>query len=398
MRGWKALKKHPGLFEYETKKGKKYGIRRGYTNADHKTVYWSKSGFTNWREADISLKQFEAKLSAGELTESLTGDVTLESYYQKIKKRNVELGKWRPNTVLQKEAYWKNHLSPIFGKKRLSDITRQSYQHFIDGLIKKGYAKNTIVTTNSLMQIIMNDAELNDVIPKNKLRSISIDGGAQPADVSLNEKDFDTIMKKAKEIFSPYKYGMILLLTLGERREELVGLRYSSFKFDKWNGEDICAITFSTGRTRGEINGGALKNESSYRTIYVRGEMEKLCRYMITASKNICARVNRHITEDSFLLVNDKTGMPVYPAYPNKLLEKVQKETGIHVHPHVFRHYFATMAMTSGQVETDVMHWLGHSSLKMTQSYTRENVRGALNVFDGMQPTLLVDNKIDKNA
>lgn len=54
------------------------------------------------------------------------------------------------------------------------------------------------------------------------------------------------------------------------------------------------------------------------------------------------------------------------------------------------------MTLTNGQVATDVMHWLGHSSLQMTQSYTHENVRGALNVFDGMALTLLGNSADEK--
>ena len=82
----------------------------------------------------------------------------------------------------------------------------------------------------------------------------------------------------------------------------------------------------------------------------------------------------------------------------NKVLNTVGKAAGIHITPHIFRHYFATMALTNGQVATDVMHWLGHSSLQMTQSYTRENVRGALNVFNGMAPNLLGNSTNEKQS
>ncbi|WP_367889998.1 site-specific integrase [Lactiplantibacillus sp. 7.2.4] len=74
------------------------------------------------------------------------------------------------------------------------------------------------------------------------------------------------------------------------------------------------------------------------------------------------------------------------------MLNKVGKATNIHITPHILRHYFETMILPNGQVAADDMHWLGHSSLQMTQSYTRENVRGAINVFNGMAGTLLGDS------
>lgn len=39
-RQWKPLKRHPGIYEYETKRGKKYGIRRSYTDINHKYRTW----------------------------------------------------------------------------------------------------------------------------------------------------------------------------------------------------------------------------------------------------------------------------------------------------------------------------------------------------------------------
>lgn len=239
------------------------------------------------------------------------------------------------------------------------------------------------------MQILMNDAAQNDVITKNKLAGISIDGAKAPSSKSLSEKGFNTTTETAKKILSDYDYDFAALLTLGERREELLGLKYNSFKFTTWNDEEICTIPFDQGRTNSEPTGGPLKNDASYRTIYVRGEMLELCKFMIQYSKNICTRTGRIVKEDGYLLVSEKTGMPVGIQRPNKILKRVQDKTGVHVSPHIFRHYFATMAMTNGQVATDVVHWLGHSSLNMTESYTRENARGAINVLNGMEPTLL---------
>lgn len=283
-------------------------------------------------------------------------------------------------------------LKPVFGNQKINEITRQSYQNFIDQMIKDGYAKNTIITTNSVMQILMNDAARNDVIVKNKLSGISIDGGKSPSSKTITEKQYNQLMAVAPSVLSKYQYCMLALLTLGERREELMGLQFSSFKFSQWNDEEVCAIQFKKGRTNAEPDGGDLKNNSSYRTIYVRGEMLNICHYAITYSQNIYSRTHRNINDESFLFVNEKTGMPMGVQQANKVLNKVGEAAGIHITPHIFRHYFATMALTNGQVATDVMHWLGHSSLQMTQSYTRENVRGALNVFNGMAPTLLGDS------
>ena len=78
---------------------------------------------------------------------------TVEAYYEVIRKRSVDIGKWRPATIAQKDLYFDKHLKPIFGKMSLSEITRQQYQHFIDKKVKDNYAKTTINTINSVPKL-----------------------------------------------------------------------------------------------------------------------------------------------------------------------------------------------------------------------------------------------------
>ncbi|WP_304058198.1 tyrosine-type recombinase/integrase [Levilactobacillus namurensis] len=389
MRDWKIINRHPGVYEYATRMGKRYGTRRKYTTMDHRRKEWSKSGFMTWREADNARKKFEADLGAGLVTGMTNPKTKMTDYFESMVNRNIELKIWRINTVKQKESYWNTHLKPVFGDRPIDQVTRQEYQKFIDSKVKAGYARNTIVTINSVMQIVMNDASLNDVIPKNRLKGVSIEGAKRPAPKDLSEDGFNRFVARAKERYTPYQYGMIILLTLGERREELLGLRFNSFKFFDWHGEDVCAIKFDLGRTRYTPEGGELKNDPSYRTIYVRDQYYAMCKYMIIEAKKIYDACHVECTEDSFLIVNQQTAMPVATSYPNRLITNVANDIGEHITPHILRHYFATMAMTNGQVDTDVMHWLGHSSLGTTQSYTRGNIRGAMNLFDGMSKTLL---------
>lgn len=54
------------------------------------------------------------------------------------------------------------------------------------------------------------------------------------------------------------------------------------------------------------------------------------------------------------------------------LLRRLAERCGLqHVHPHRFRHTFATWAIESGAREIDVQLLLGHSDLTMTQHYAR---------------------------
>jgi integrase len=54
------------------------------------------------------------------------------------------------------------------------------------------------------------------------------------------------------------------------------------------------------------------------------------------------------------------------------ILARVAERAGVPgVHPHKFRHTFATMALRAHAREIDVQSLLGHSSLTMVQRYAR---------------------------
>ncbi|MDV3519267.1 tyrosine-type recombinase/integrase, partial [Lentilactobacillus otakiensis] len=170
MAKWKPMKRHPNIYEYPVKNGKKYGIRFTYYDAEHKRREYKKSGFRDWQEAEVALHKFQNDIDNGFVNALNNRRTTVEAYYEVICKRSVDIGKWRPATIAQKDMYFAKHLKPVFGNMALTDISRQQYQHFIDSKVKDGYAKTTISTINSVMQIIMNAAERNDVISKNKLK------------------------------------------------------------------------------------------------------------------------------------------------------------------------------------------------------------------------------------
>ncbi|MCW4398061.1 tyrosine-type recombinase/integrase [Lentilactobacillus parabuchneri] len=387
MRDWKPLKKHPGVFSYSTMKGTRYGARRRYKPLMGGPLrQWSKSGFLNWRDADMALKRFEVKLTDGTIAAADQKHIKLNQYFDHMAARKSKLGIWKVSTSKNCRNYYNHYFRNTFGDDLIQDVSRIKYQQFIDSLVEQNFAKTTIRTINSIMQQIMNDAESNDVINKNKLRHIEIAGGKEPKDQSLDRQDYQKFIAYAKTHETQYMFALIYFLSLGERRQELMGLRRSSFTFkhDDINNRQVCAVKFDMGRTPDELDGGTLKNKSSYRTIWVTGDFVNMIKYVITYSDNILANLNQPIDKDHFVWLNSQTGKPLHPTYPNRVMRRVSKGCGVAVHPHQLRHYFATKAKSDGLPDMDVMHWLGHANIQMTNSYTRETPEGALNVFKGI--------------
>ena len=75
------------------------------------------------------------------------------------------------------------------------------------------------------------------------------------------------------------------------------------------------------------------------------------------------------------LLIINYKGTPLTTRGLRVILNKLIKEAGeyIHLSPHMLRHSFATALLNNGADLRVVQELLGHSHLKTTQIYTRNN-------------------------
>lgn len=386
MRKWEPVPRHPGLFSYTTKKGTRYGIRRGFQDADGRNVEFTKSGFTNWHLADRTLKDFEADLANGKLG-PLTGHTKkLGEYFDAMSDRKLKYGAWRQSSYDAHVRYFNNHIRPVFGSRPMSEITRTEYQAFLDSLDdKKHLMASTIRTIHRIMMETLNAAETEDVIQKNTLRRMEIHG-REPKKVDIAPEDFERWMETAEKVLSAYNFAMIKVATLGLRRGELLGLRTTSITFHKNEvvGEKVAAIKIDMQRGQDYPTGGPLKNRPSYRTIWADGDMTRFLRFAILSSDNL-RRING-VPDDAtpWLWVNT-VGRPVSVDYLHAQMKLVNSATGLALRPHMFRHYFATRAITGAASQIDVMHYLGHKNLQMTADYTRPTKDASLDVFDSFK-------------
>ena len=73
------------------------------------------------------------------------------------------------------------------------------------------------------------------------------------------------------------------------------------------------------------------------------------------------------------LFLGSRSGTPIKTAHAlHVIFQRIAAMSGVSgVHPHRFRHTFATWAIAASAREVDVQTLLGHSSMTMTQRYSR---------------------------
>ncbi|WP_225352577.1 site-specific integrase [Lacticaseibacillus nasuensis] len=213
-------------------------------------------------------------------------------------------------------------------------------------------------------------------------------GGKPARNKSLTNQEARKWLATARRILDKNQLALVLTDALGLRKGEVMGLRTNSISIthDEVNDRDQAAIKIDLQRTSTKLNGGKLKTPSSYRTIWVFGEMVGLLKFAKVTANNLRAR--NHIQSANHWLWVDNNGERFYPDYLNRVERKVSKECGIEIYPHLLRHYFATATIASEKPQIDVMHYLGHKNLQMTADYTRATKEASLNVFEGINAFL----------
>lgn len=370
--------KTPGIYQYETQKGVRYGVRIPYRQSDGRRKEFTKSGFKTLNEAKAKKKEFEQETT----TQIENKNITLDEWFVKfLKIKNYDKDSEMYSKI---NLCYKNIIGPEFGHLRLIDLDRASYQIFINKLLKKNtmhgkpYRLNSVKTYHKMFMTILNEAEECEIINKNKLRKTKIAKNEEVQKKHLEPEEFQKFMKTATETLENNFLCMIHLLAWGLRRGEMLGLTQDNIEFIS---KDRAKINIKITRTPLSKNGKGTKTKGSERKIEIVGEAVELLRSEINRSRELYLKNGKSMSKNDFIFVNNKA-IPFHTFTINHVMNEVAKTCGIKVTPHMLRHTFVTLTMLGGGSMTDISKFVGHSTTNMTQVYTHSTETGIQKVVD----------------
>lgn len=373
--------KYPNIYTYETKKGKRYYVRRNF-KLNGKKKEATASNLKTLAEARHALAEIENKIASGDYDQKK--NITVNDYWQIYSENRIKTGRWAPDTVYIKDINFKRHFAPLFGKKRLKDVNRLEYENYINGLLDD-YARMTVIQNNAIFEAMMNDAVVNGYLDRNPILKIFIgDSPFKPKDKRLSLEEFQSWDACAKKILRKYDYAMVRISYFGVRRSEIMGIKFSSLKLV--NGR--FRIHLDESRTYRRPNGSGMKTKQSERYVVVDEETTELLKYAIKKSKKIAKEAGRILNKDDFLFLDSGSnirkniGKPIAYVRIANLFRNVSAVNGKHVTPHMMRHFFATQGQIAGVPVEHMAAALGHSTSYMTQKYTHIKDEVASEVTD----------------
>lgn len=332
-------------------------------------------------------EQEKAKVLRDE--KNIRPNVTLEEWYKEWfeKYKSPQL-----KSVVSRKTYdrkARNTYISILGQKRMADITQINMQTATNELVQREYVERTIREALGVVRECFDIAVINHIVTTNPCKGIYIKGAnTQSERRVMTHEEQNIFLNEVRESYY-YEAYAILLLT-GMRIGEFSGLQWQDVDFVKKQ------IYIKRSMTTAYFDGKKIeelttpKTSNSYRTIPFFGETEDLFKNWkkkqdvvrekmgnrwrgnpahgdLVFTSTVGSPVTRYvIVHDINKIVQNINLKEIYKASSEGRLPKKFE----HLHPHAFRHTFATRCFEKGLDPLFVQSIMGHSNYSTTVSYT----------------------------
>ena len=285
--------------------------------------------------------------------------ITVETLFERFLK-DVAPTRITTSTLVHYRTIARVHLVPELGHRRLIDLTPAEVQALLRSKTDAGYSANTVRQIRGLLVQCLRQAERWGLVGRNVA---ALTDGPR---ISRSEGRTLTI-GQAKSLLDAAKGDRleacyVLLLSLGLRRGEALGLRWSDVDLDA----AVIVVRQALRKVGSRVEIAAVKTTGSRRAINLPREVVSILRTH-RARQNAERLVAGEVWKDSGLVFTTGIGTAVDPSSFRKLFDKVCASAGIQGwHPHELRHSAASIMLASGVPLEVVSRVLGHASIRIT--------------------------------
>jgi integrase/recombinase XerD len=229
-----------------------------------------------------------------------------------------------------------------------STITSRHIREYI-AAIQPSYSANTVANSVRTLRILFAFGVRDELIDKDPAKRVPIPKIPRLDYTVFSPSDVDRLLAtcNVKTLTGIRDFAIVMLLfDTGVRASELVGITDDDIDWE---------------RGLIKVFGKGAKD----RSVPVSGRtLRAIRRYQI--------RRDRQFPTPRALFVSHK-GFPLTDSGLRQLLDRLGGKTGLHVHPHKFRHSFAVNALRNDAREYDIQDCLGHTTLLMTKRYAQQS-------------------------
>lgn len=310
-----------------------------------------------------------------------------EEWFQKCKSPQLK-------SEISRKTYERkirNTFIALLHDKQLKYLTQLNIQDATNELLtEKGYKERSVREALGILRDCLEAALVNHIIPVNPCQQILIKNNneCQKERRVLEMWEQKLLLEEVSDSYYNEAYQFLLLT--GVRIGEFSGLQWNDIDWDKR------LIKISRTMSTGYVNGKKIeelttpKTSNSYRDIPFFGETEKILKAWKLKQNTYKAKLgNRWRADPKFgdLIFTSTMGSPVTRYVIVHDLKRVEQNMNLkeqsraffegrepriieHLHPHCFRHTFATRCFEKGMSPLVVQSIMGHANYSTTISYT----------------------------
>ncbi|WP_098899467.1 tyrosine-type recombinase/integrase [Streptomyces sp. st77] len=308
-----------------------------------------------WAECDAKRRDLLAKVDQG----------------VPVPTRSAKLSEWLPywldnvvkprrklSTYDKYEAHVRLYLVPMIGGKRLESLGVADVRRFLVQLEKKTTAA-TAKESHRVLRTALTAACREELITRN-VASLVEPPRAKSRELSPWSLD-ETLTFLAASRKDPLYAAFVLAITMGLRRGELVGLRWTDLDLDR----RVLYVRQQTQRRRGVLYDDDPKGRRR-RAVPLPAMCIAPLRWHRMRQADAKARAGESWQEGGHVFVT-RTGRPVEPRNVYRSFTRVAETAGLRViRLHDARHGCATILTAAGVAPRVVMEILGHSQISIT--------------------------------
>ena len=318
-----------------------------------------------------------AQLEAEQEKEKDKYNPTLNTYFEAWQAQRELEKAVKGNTTYKVNTIFNRHIAPIFGDKRLSEISKQDIKNFRNNLITGG--KLTPATINNIIGIlnkILESAldnedengnpllEYNPCTPVKRKRLKEEPVRAEQHRDLISGNDLGPFFETAKQDEWQYYNACLFGLYTGMRIGEVVALKVGAIDFEK----AVVEVKQTLTRTEnGVICMGTPKTAESVRTIPLCADALRIAREQIKLRREIAGLSINY--KDEYLFFNSRLNR-INPDDINKQMRRICRLANIPCFTfHAFRNTFTYKLQAVDAPAQIIDGLLGHTGKTTTDRY-----------------------------
>lgn len=263
----------------------------------------------------------------------------------------------KPSERYGKRLILNKHLLPFFGRLVLRDITGETIERYKAAKLKTRLSPKTVNNHLAILSKGLHTAERWKRLER--APEVQLLRAAPPDIKVLSREECERLLSVTIE--PHWRLLILLAIHTGLRRGELLALEWSDVDLDN-----------QVLRVRQNYVMGQIGTPKNHKVRYV------------PMSEGLNAAL-RPLRRPDGLVVRNPEGKPFSTNGAHKAMHRASERAGVPLGGwHRLRHTFATQLVQGRLPSEQLMQWMGHSTIAMTQRYTHlapSNFRAALSVL-----------------